>query len=307
MADITIIGGINIDVEGSPFEKIKYRDSNPGIVSVAYGGVGRNIAENAARLGADVAMISVIGDDHMGKGAKSELAELGVDVSGIIEVPGRNSAMYLSILDENRDMELAFCDMEIIKEITPEVLTGQKEKLKKSKIVALDGNLEEDLLIYATELLEGVPMFYDPVSAAKAQRAKKVIGRFHSIKPNLMEAEILCGMSIQSEDDLKKAGQWFLDQGVKRVFITLNKDGVYYKDQDREGVIPPAGDLKICSATGAGDSFSATIMLGFVNGIDIEQTARMGMAAASIAMESEQAVNKNMNIEEVNRRIKKNV
>ena len=86
MADITIIGGINIDVEGSPFEKIKYRDSNPGIVSVAYGGVGRNIAENAARLGADVAMISVIGDDNMGKGAKSELAELGVDVSGIIEV-----------------------------------------------------------------------------------------------------------------------------------------------------------------------------------------------------------------------------
>ena len=266
-----------------------------------------NIAENAARLGADVAMISVIGDDHMGKGAKSELAELGVDVSGIIEVPGRNSAMYLSILDENRDMELAFCDMEIIKEITPEVLTGQKEKLKKSKIVALDGNLEEDLLIYATELLEGVPMFYDPVSAAKAQRAQKVIGQFHSIKPNLMEAEILCGMSIQSEDDLKKAGQWFLDQGVKRVFITLNKDGVYYKDQDREGIIPPAGNLKICSATGAGDSFSATIMLGFVNGIDIEQTARMGMAAASIAMESEQAVNKNMNIEEVNRRIKKNV
>ena len=48
-------------------------------------------------------------------------------------------------------------------------------------------------------------------------------------------------------------------------------------------------------------------MLGFVNGIDIEKTARMGMAAASIAMESEQAVNKNMNIEEVNRRIKKNV
>jgi len=59
----------------------------------------------------------------------------------------------------------------------------------------------------------------------------------------------------------------------------------------------------VVSATGAGDSFSATIMLGFVQGRTAEETARMGMAASSIAMESAHAVNKNMNMEELLRRI----
>ena len=76
MADITVVGGINIDIEGSPFGKLKYHDSNPGRVHLAFGGVGRNITENVARLGGDVAMVSVVGDDRMGQEAKNELWEL---------------------------------------------------------------------------------------------------------------------------------------------------------------------------------------------------------------------------------------
>ena len=303
MAEITVVGGINIDIEGSPFEKLKYQDSNPGKVHMAFGGVGRNITENIARLGGNVAMLSVIGDDQMGLAAKAELESLGVDTSCIQVLEGENTAMYLSILDDRKDMELALCDMDIIEAITPEVLKSHEEFLRSSKMVALDGNLSESLMEFATDMLAGVPLFYDPVSAAKAVKAKRFIGRFHSIKPNIMEAEILTGMTINDEEDVRKAGQWFIDQGVKRVFITLNKDGVYYRDRQGEGFIRPKEGLEVVSATGAGDSFSATIMLGFVNGMTTEETARMGMAAASIAMESARAVNKNMNMEELLRRI----
>ena len=73
MSDIVIIGGINIDIEGYPYRQLKYQDSNPGKILIAYGGVGRNIAENAARMGADVAMVSAIGSDEIGKGAKEHL------------------------------------------------------------------------------------------------------------------------------------------------------------------------------------------------------------------------------------------
>lgn len=303
MAQITVVGGINIDIEGSPFEKLKYQDSNPGKVHMAFGGVGRNITENIARLGGDVAMLSVIGDDQMGLAAKKELEQLGVDTSCIQVLEGENTAMYLSILDDRKDMELALCDMDIIEAITPQVLEENKAFLKKSEMVALDGNLSESLMEYATDMLEGTALFYDPVSAAKAIKAKNFIGRFHSIKPNIMEAEILTDMKIESEEDVRKAAQIFIDKGVKRVFITLNKDGVYYRDEHGEGFIRPKEDLKVVSATGAGDSFSATIMLGYVNGKTAEETARMGMAASSIAMESARAVNKEMNMEELLRRI----
>lgn len=307
MAQITVVGGINIDIEGCPFNKLKYQDSNPGKISLAYGGVGRNITENIARLGGDAAMVSVIGDDQMGLGAKQHLQNLGVDTSCISVIEGRNTAMYLSILDENNDMELALCDMDIIEALTPEILEKHKDFIRQSQIVALDGNLSEEQLVYVLDMLEGIPVFFDPVSAAKAVKAKAHIGKFHSIKPNVMEAEILCGMKICSDSDVRRAGRWFVENGVKRVFITLNRDGVYYCDSESDGFIRPAGNLRIVSATGAGDSFSATIMLGHVMGRSCKETAGMGMAAASLTMESESAVSDKMLITEIERRMKEYV
>ena len=117
-----------------------------------------------------------------------------------------------------------------------------------------------------------------------------------------MEAEALSGIKIQGEEDLKKAGSWFIDQGVKMVFITLNKDGVYYKDKNEDGFIRP-GNVKIESATGAGDSFSAAILIGMAEGLGVKDIAKRGMAAAQITMESSLPVNKYMSKEEIERRI----
>lgn len=302
LTDITVIGGINIDIEGSPFAELRREDSNPGTVTMAFGGVGRNITENLARMGGKVAMISVIGDDHMGIGAREHLRSLGVDVSLIQSVKGRNSAMYLSILNHDNDMELAICDMDIISHITPDLIEKNRNVLEKSKVIALDGNLEEETIRYVTDRFFSVPLFLDPVSAAKAVKAKDVIGKFACIKPNVMEAEILSGMEIRSENDLKRAGQWFIDQGVGRLFVTLNKDGVYYKDRHCEGFIRP-GHVKISSATGAGDSFSAAILLGLEEDMYTRDIARYGMAASAIAMESSSAVNQNMSKDEIERRL----
>lgn len=307
MAKITVVGGINIDIEGSPFEKLKYHDSNPGRINLAFGGVGRNIAENAARLGGDVAMVSVIGDDQMGKAAKMELEDLGVDTSCIRTLQGRNSAMYLSILDDRKDMELALCDMDIIEAITPAFLEDYRDFIAGSGIIALDGNLSEELLCCCVEMFRGIPVFFDPVSSAKAVKARNCLGGFDSIKPNIIEAEILTGITIDGDEDVRRAADRLLEKGVKRVFITLNRDGVYYRDSESEGFIRPADNLKIVSATGAGDSFSATILLGSVQQRKTEEIARMGMAAASIAMESGRAVNREMNLQELLRRINKNV
>ena len=306
MSRVVVVGGINIDIEGRPFEKLKYRDSNPGKISISYGGVGRNIAENVSRLGGTVSMLSVIGDDEMGHLAVEDLANSGVNVDNVLTIPGRQSSMYLSILDDQNDMELGLSDMDIIENITPDFLLDRLETLNSASIIALDGNLSTDILEYAAGLVKDVPLFLDPVSAVKAVRAKKVIGRFHSVKPNLIEAEVLSGMNIASENDLKKVGQWFIDQGVERVYITMNKDGVYYKSRSKEGIVRPLPlEQNIESATGAGDSFSAMILQGTVQGMDIDEIAKMGIGAASITLESRQAVNKNINIGEVKRRMRK--
>lgn len=301
MAAITVVGGINIDIEGSPYGTLIMADSNPGKVIQAFGGVGRNIVENIARLGGDVAMLSLTGDDFMGRSAKNQLEELGVDVSCVFPIEGESTGMYLSILNHKNDMELAICNMDILEKITPEFLADKMDRLNGSEIVGIDCNLQAETLDFIT-LQTKVPLFLDPVSASKAERVKDYIGRFHTIKPNRIEAELLSGIRISDEDSLARAGQWFCDQGVKRVFLSLGETGAYYKSTGEEGVVP-ARPIGILSATGAGDAFSAAILLGHVLGLSAKETAKMGIACSSVAMESKTAVNPAICMEEIRKRM----
>ena len=291
MSEISIIGGIMADIEGHPYNQLIQGDSNPGTISMSYGGVGRNITENLARMGVSVNFISVAGDDFAGKGAVRELEDLGVDIKNVRLLPEENTAVYMSILNIIGEMELALCNMDILERISADFIEAAHDSMKDSKIIGIDTNLTEETLDYVTAKLKDIPVFLDPVSVTKAERARNIIGRFHTIKPNRIEAEILSGMAIMSAEELEKAGQWFIGQGVKRVFITLGPGGVYYQDEKDSGLIRPE-PADIVSATGAGDAFSAAILYSHVKGFDVRKTAEAGMIAARIAMQSKSAVNR---------------
>jgi len=291
MSDVSIIGGITADIEGNPYNQLIPGDSNPGKISMSYGGVGRNITENLARMGASVSFVSVAGDDFAGRGAVRELEDIGVDTKNVRLLQEENTAVYMSILNLMGDMELALCNMDVLERISNDFIDAAYDSIKNSKVIGIDTNLTEETLEYTTKKLKDIPLFLDPVSVTKAERAKKIIGSFHTIKPNRMEAEILSGMTIMSGEELDKAAQWFIDQGVKRVFITLGAGGVFYQDEQESGLLKP-NPMEIISATGAGDAFSAAIMYSYLKGFDIKKTAEMGMAAAAIALQSKSAVNR---------------
>ena len=61
-----VIGGANMDICGCSHDNLRIGDSNPGRVRTSAGGVGRNIAENLARLGTDTRLLSAVGNDQYG-------------------------------------------------------------------------------------------------------------------------------------------------------------------------------------------------------------------------------------------------
>jgi len=299
--NVCVIGGINIDIEGVPYGILKMQDSNPASISVNYGGVGRNIVENLARLGLSPSMISVAGNDYLGKGAVNILKELFVKTEGIKLIGGRSTAIYMSVLNSDKDMEVAMCDMNIIDVIDENFIDEKNEIIESSDIVALDCNFSEKILSYCCERYSDKILFLDPVSANKAVNAKNIIGMFDVIKPNIIEAEVLSGMEINNDDDLHEVGSYFLSKGVKEIYITLNKDGVYYRSNEDEGFIKP-NYKKVVSATGAGDSFSGAILMGKALEFDIIRTAMLGIITAGITLESASAVNKDLTFEAVEER-----
>ena len=60
------------------------------------------------------------------------------------------------------------------------------------------------------------------------------------------------------------------------------------------------------NASGAGDSFFAGILYGYMNDLSIEDSLDRGLAAGIMAIRSHQAINPDMNIEEIEKIIKEN-
>ena len=84
------VGGANIDLCGRAYAPIEPRDSNPGEIEISAGGVTRNICDNLARLGADVKLVSAVGDDLFAQIICEQSAQAGIDVSHIYHTPGRS-------------------------------------------------------------------------------------------------------------------------------------------------------------------------------------------------------------------------
>ncbi len=289
MPRVVVAGGANVDIGGQPFQPLEERDSNPGRVRVSVGGVGRNIAHNLRLLGASVTLLTALGKDAHGDRVAAECAVAGIDCERILRTHEEPTSTYLFIADDAGDMRLAVSDMEICRLISPDYLAGQRDLLDAADAVVLDANLPEESIRWLAEHC-AAPLFADPVSAAKAERLRPVLGRLHTLKPNRQEAELLSGVRIRSEADLSPAAEAMLRTGLRRVFISMGTEGVFAAERDHQVRIPccPA---EAKNMTGAGDAMMAGLVYGFVQSMDLESSARFAAAAAAIAVESPKTVN----------------
>ena len=298
---ICVIGGSNIDIQGFPREELISGDSNPGLVKTSLGGVGRNIAENLTRLNLNTKFLSVVGDDENGRLILNHAKSIDLNMENTLVVKGEPTSTYLCVLDEKRDMNVAISSMDILKNMDIDYIKRNEYIIKNSKYCVVDANLP-DILEYIVTSYD-VPFILDTVSASKAKKIKDLVGYFHTIKPNKIEAEILSGISINSEEDLRKVGAYFIQKGVKNVFITLGADGVYYKTLDEEGmIIPPR--VEMVGATGAGDAFIAGLIYGLFHGKNIEEEIKFAIGASIIAISSEETINSKMTQNLVKKTIK---
>ncbi len=295
---VAVIGGANLDIVGSPSKILIRGDSNIGSVKLSPGGVGRNIAENTALLGIPTRLFSIVGNDSFGDYLLTEAKKSGIDVDFVKRVSSP-TGIYLAILDENKDMDLAINAMEIMVELDWEYISNNKASIEKSEIIVLDANLKKDVLEKATNEFRHKKLFLDTVSTAKAESAASIIGSFHTIKPNKIEAETLTGIRIHSRDDLLKAANIFHDRGVLNVCITLGKDGVFYSAKDGEHGGYRSTEFVPLNATGAGDAFQAGLIYGELNGFPLKDSIRYAMGAAIVAMSSEDTINKEMSIDKI--------
>ena len=286
---ILVLGASVYDIFGFTYENYKSHDSNPGSVKVSFGGVCRNIAENMAKLGINTKLISIVGDDEKGRSILKHAESVGLDMTDSLVLKGESTPTYMAILNEHGEMVSAIVDMNITDKITEEFVDSKADIIKNAEYMVLDSD-NPAILQYILTKYEGATKFIlDPVSAAKVQKVKHLISKFHTIKPNRHEAECLCGFKIENHEDVKKAGRYFLNLGIKHVFISLDAEGMYYNDGIEEGIIK-APDVKVVNVTGAGDSCVAGLGYGYMNKLSIKDTLKYAMAMSVVTISHEDTI-----------------
>ena len=218
---VCVIGGANIDLQGSSDNALLLNDSNPGEISMSSGGVGRNIAENIARLSIPTKIFSYVGSDAMGNFLIESTQKANVDTSYINRHPSLPTSQYLSVLDDNNDMLVSISDMRIINEMSVDDIKSHGSTLNQSSVIVIDTNVPIDVIEYVTEEFSHIPLFLDTVSIAKSSKIIHLIGKFHTVKPNRLESELITGIKITDESSMLKAAKNLFDRGCKQIFITL--------------------------------------------------------------------------------------
>lgn len=316
---VVVIGGANIDFRGKPVgEVLERHTSNPGKINVSSGGVGRNIAHNLALLNVPVTLLSAVGDDGEGIRILEETGKAGVKLDQMIISGKYPTGIYLAILDEKGEMEVAVSDMKILEEVTVEHLRSKAYLIKESKIVVVDTNIPEESIEYVVDLCNkiGVPILVEPVSVEKARKLRKMLdgserGRGSGkwtvdyITPSEDELESILGAEAEIDDDVDidivKAAEELKCRGVRNMIVTLGERGIYVsgggtdqgkKEDCNKFMAPYRGE--VVDVTGAGDALVAGLVYGIYKGYSLEVAARFGLGAAALTVSTKEAVRRDL-------------
>lgn len=281
MESIYIVGGAAIDITGKPDSICRERDSNLGRVGIRVGGVGHNIAKRLAAQDYKVELVTAIGSGFHAGMVRESCKNANISLEHTL-VAKEHTGTYIGIFDEDGDMLVGISDMSVLDNLTPDYLAALLADINQSRMCVIDGNLSPESLTYLCEHVTA-PLFYDPVSCAKAKRIGGSIGKCYAIKPNRFEAGFLSGKSCDTLRGIYRASDWFMEQGVKRVFIDLAEEGVYWADDQGCGVVPARSRAVIDTAR-SGDAMGAAMVHGCVQGFSTEECAALGAQAVADAI-----------------------
>jgi pseudouridine kinase len=288
---VLVVGAAGLDLKITPQTEVKMGRSNPASIHWGWGGVARNMAENLARLGAEVHFITAVGDDWWGHALLHQLQELGISTDGCVISQERPTASYAALYDQDRRLSVAFDDMSVTREVTAGHLNRLRSLVRKADIVCLDANISPNALntLFRLTTEYDVPVCADPTAAVLAHRLQPYLSKITAITPDLAEAEALVGTMSDEEDGISVAARRLVQAGVDLAIITLGASGLYYATSEESGRIK-AFPVEVLDPIGAGDALTAAVAYGLMEQISLEEAVRLGMAAAAQTVECSDAV-----------------
>lgn len=281
---LCVIGSLNTDLVAQLEDFPKPGQTVIGnAFNTTFGGKGGNQAVALGKLGADVIMAGKVGCDAYGDNYLAHLKTCGVqsavacerDISSgvaVIEVDKTAQNHIVVIPGANGLVDRAYID-----KILPEIAD--------CSVFLLQLEIPLETVVYAAKRLHGMgkTVILDPAPAVTLP--DELLKSVDYITPNETETEIVSGMSIKNEDNLKRAAASLLKKGVKNVIAKAGGNGAYIINKEEFTHVPPY-KVNPVDTTAAGDSFNAGLAFGLSRGLSLKDSVKIGNAVGGLATEA---------------------
>ncbi len=244
---VLVAGGANIDIKVTSSRPPVEGTSTPGRIRVVPGGVARNVAEALARLGAEVSLLTVVGDDPWSTWLIAQTEAAGVGTGTVVRRPGR-TGFFVAI--DGRGV----ADSGIV-EAAPAAVWG-KGPVGDVDILVLDANPPAESLARWRRRTASLAVV--GTSPVKVTRFMPLLDGAWLCCLTEAEAWALLGERSRrwGGPDLAHAIQ---DLGPAWVLLTAGDHGLGLLGET--WVATPAPPVEVVNATGAGDTAAAVVLL----------------------------------------------
>ncbi len=282
MFDLVVVGDLNPDLvlTGDVTPAFGQREKLVAGATLTVGSSAGIFACGAARLGLRTAFLGLVGDDEFGAFMRRALAARGVDVAGIamsdvgtglgvilsrdddraiLTYLGSIGALRLDHLDLSRlahARHLHLGSLFLLHSLRPSIPTLFQQAHALGLTVSLDTN-------------------YDPAEAWDGD-VRAALAHVDLFLPNETEARALTG-----ETD-PRAALAALAETIPTVAIKLGAHGAIAQ-RGSEVAAAPALPMSVVDTTGAGDSFDAGFVYGWLAGWPLERCLRLACACGSLS------------------------
>lgn len=285
MSEVVILG---VFVADTTFRAPRQPEMGETLLGTGFalgpGGKGSNQAVAAGRAGANVSMLTKLGDDTFGAMAADIWGEAGVSDAHVERGETPTGAAYIFVDDGTGDNAIIIYPG-AAGEIDAAFIDARANVIAKAKVFVAQNEQPLEAAHRAMRIASegGAITIHNPAPAAELPEG--MLGLCDYVTPNETEAEALTGVPVASEDEARAAADALLHLGVRKAAIlTLGSRGALYHSRDTSTLVPAFDAGPLVETTGAGDAFNGGFAAALAEGMEPVAAVRFGCACAGISV-----------------------
>jgi ribokinase len=282
MPRIVVVGSTNMDLTFRVARLPRPGETVPGSQLITgLGGKGSNQAAIAARLGANVSLVSAVGDDPFGRQALARCGALGIDTRHVRVVEQTTGTAGILVDDHARNVIVVVPGANA--ELRPEDVRAARDVIVSADgvLAQLETPVEASLEAFRLARSAHVRTIFNPAPARDVP--DELLALADLCVPNETELEMLADHSVATLDELVHAARRLRQRGPRAVIVTRGEAGALILDPLGETLI---GSVRVeaVDPTAAGDAFIGSLAVFLASGRGLHRAVRRACAVAALTV-----------------------